>query len=216
MKNDNLCFCCSLRIGAIIIGVICLIVGVISASLAAFGLSGEKNLDFATHSIFNITDIDVKTSIEEDKDGKASEEYKDGKGIVAPAIFDMEIMQPRKIEKGIDDELDNWYQGLRTEVTKNEVTAYLVVQITLGLLEILSASSLLFGVCQLKPSFMVPILILIPVDLAVTWITRLVIAGFNVVIFLSWFPITLLWIYFWVCLLSFWQEQKEEMKPEPV
>ena len=206
MKNDNLCFCCSLRIGAIIIGVICLIVGVISASLAAFGLSGEKNLDFATHSIFNITDIDVKTSIEEDKDGK---------GNVETAIFDMEIMPPRKIEKGIDDELDNWYQGLRTEVTKNEVTAYLVVQITLGLLEILAASSLLFGVCQFKPSFMVPTLILIPVDLAVTWITRLVIAGFNVVIFLSWFPITLLWIYFWVCLFSFWQEQKEEMKPEP-
>ena len=109
MKNDNLCFCCSLRIGAIIIGVICLIVGVISASLAAFGLSGEKNIDFATHSIFNITDIDVKTSIKEDKDGKASEEDKDWKGYVEPAIFDMEIMQPRKIEKGIDDELDNWY-----------------------------------------------------------------------------------------------------------
>ena len=104
MKNDNLCFCCSLRIGAIIIGVICLIVGVISASLAAFGLSGEKNLDFATHSIFNITDIDVKTSIEEDKDGKASEEYKDGKGNdETDEIFDMEIMPPRKIEKDIHD-----------------------------------------------------------------------------------------------------------------
>ena len=168
----------SLRTGAISLGVIILILGIFSVSLAAYGLSEEENLDAATLIMFDITDTDVKTA---------------GKSKVMP-----------------------WFQGIRAEVTKNQVSAYLVVQLILGILGILTALSLLFGIFQFKPTLLVPILIIIPVDFAVLWVTLLAIAGVNIFIIVTMVAMTLLWTYHWVCLFSFWHQQKEHVKPEIV
>ena len=152
-------------------------------------------MDAATNIIFNITDIEVKTDDEKDEDAKNGD------------------------EKDIEAKEDNWFRELRAEVTKNQVTAYLVVKLIVGILEILSASSLLLGVFHFhnKQSLVVPILIVLPVSLTVTWITLLAIAGVNVVIIvLILVPMTLIWPYFWVCLFSFWQEQRENVKHEPI
>ena len=111
--------CCgrfSLRTGSILIGASVLTAGVISASIACFGLSGEEYRDFATLRMFNVTDIDVEPLIEEDEDSKET-------------------------NAGL-----KWYNGFRTEVTEKQVTIYLVVQLILGLLDILSASSFLLGI----------------------------------------------------------------------
>ena len=186
IKVENVC--CgrySLRTRSIIIGAIILFAGVVGASMATLGLSGEEYRDFATFRMFNVTDIDVESSTEEDEDSKET-------------------------NAGI-----KWINGLRTEVTKNQVTIFLVVQLILGLLDILAASILLLGICQFKPIFVIPILIHIPVGSAVVWITHLTVAGFNVWFF-SALALTILRAYYGVCLFSFWLEQKEDMKPEPV
>ena len=182
IKIDKCCCCCSVRTGSIILGVLILIGGVFYASTAVFGLSGEENMDAATFEIFNITDIDVQT------DG--TEEDGDDKEIVG-------------LQKLLDD--------MKTDVTKNQVIAYLVVQLIVGLLDIFSVSILFLGISQSKPGLVIPILITIPVTFAVNIITELAIVGFTWYIFPN-LLMTLLWVYFWVCLFSFWQEQKEEMK----
>ena len=94
------------------------------------------------------------------------------------------------------------------EPTKDQVTAYLVVRLISGILEILSASSLIILICKFKPSLMIPTLILIPVALVVMWITLLAIAGFHAWVDLTVLALqTLLGAYFWVCILSFWKQQ---------
>ena len=195
IKIGKCCCCCTLRNGAIAIGVIVFIVGIYASSSAAFGLSEEENMDVTTNIIFNITDIEVETDNEKDEDAKNGD------------------------EKDIGAKEDNWFRELRAEVTKNQATAYLVVKLIVGILEILSASSLLLGDFHFhnKQSLVVPILIVLPVILTVTWITLLAIAGFNVVIIVFILvPIALILPYFWVSLFSFWQQQRENVKQEPV
>ena len=185
LVEDVCCGRFSLRTGSILIGASILIAGLVSACIATFGLSGEEYRDFATLRMFTVTDIGGESLIEEDEDSKET-------------------------NAGL-----KWYNGFRTEVTKKQVTVYMVVQLILGLLDILSVSILFFGICESKPSFVVPILIYIPMGSVVIWITRLNIAGFHV-----WFFSTLTQTIFraldWVCLFSFWLEQKKDMKPEPV
>ena len=99
---------------------------------------------------------------------------------------------------------------------KNQVIAYLVVQLIMGILNMMSAY-LLFAICHFdaKPSLVVPILIVIPVDLAVSIITLVAISGVTLLL-LPLAPRAVLWAYFCVCLFSFWQEQRAVMKAEPV
>ena len=91
---------------------------------------------------------------------------------------------------------------------REKIIAILVIIMTLGILEILAASSLLFGAGNVKPNFLVPMMILFPVDLAL-WIS------INILNF-TWFGIvflvilSLLYGYFWVCIFYYWKQMKEE------
>ena len=113
-----------------------------------------------------------------------------------------------------------WFKDAKAKVTKDEATALLVVDFIFGVLEIIAASSLLFGVCNINnqqhPSFVLPILILIPVDQAVRYFCFMVIVGFNTLIFIIMVIPTLLVVYFWVCLFSYWKEMNEEVKSNQV
>ena len=93
---------------------------------------------------------------------------------------------------------------------RTDLTAFFVVFMTLGILEILAASSLLLGAVYYKPNFLVPMLILLPVELAF-WISSICLSY-------RWFGIefvflvilSLLYGYFWVCIFSYWKQIKEE------
>ena len=54
-----------------------------------------------------------------------------------------------------------WFKDAKAKVTKDEATALLVIDFIFGLLEIIAASSLLYGVCNINiqqhPSFVLPI-----------------------------------------------------------
>ena len=91
---------------------------------------------------------------------------------------------------------------------RTDLTAFFVVFMTLGILEILAASSLLLGAVYNKPNFLVPMLILFPVELAL-WISIIGIYHIYIgIIFLV--ILSLLYVYFWVCIFSYWKQIKEE------
>ena len=82
------------------------------------------------------------------------------------------------------------------------------------ILWILAASSLLFAAYRNKATLVIPILFLIPVELTITWIPTLVNIGlmaddikYDIVALVI---ISLLYLYFWICLFSFWQQLKEQ------
>jgi hypothetical protein len=204
IQAGKCCCCCSLKTGAIIIGVIFLIFGLFRASSASVGLSGDDFMEDATW-FFVITDLDDNA---DDRvvinDGEGKVVIDDGEGKVI-------IIGPKWFTDAI-----TWIKDARAKVTKDEATALLVVDFIFGILEIIAASSLLFGVSNINASFVLPILFLIPVDQAVRYISFLVIVGFNPLIFISMVIPSLLVIYFWVCLFSYWKEMKEEVKSNPV
>ena len=92
-------------------------------------------------------------------------------------ITDLDVyMDDKGGPKWFTDAIE-WFKDAKAKVTKDEATALLVVDFIFGIFEIIAASSLLFGVCNLNPSFVLPILILIPVDQAVRYICLIVIVG---------------------------------------
>ena len=208
IQAGKCCCCCSLKTGSIIIGVIILILGLFRASSASAGLAGDEFLEDAT-GFYVITDLDVDIDgddrvVVNDVDNKADGEDKvvleDGEGKVI-------INGPKWFTDTI-----KWFKDAKAKVTKDEATALLVIDFIFGILEIIAASSLLFGVCNINASFVLPILILIPVDQAVRYICLMVIVGFNTLIFISMVIPFLLVVYFWVCLFFYWKEMKEEEK----
>ena len=208
IQGGKCCCCCSLKIGSIIIGVIILIFGLFRASSASVGLSGDEFLEDAT-GFFVITDLDVDMDHTEGMvvidDGDDNLVIKDGEGKVvivnAPEWFKAAIKR---------------FKDAKAKVTKDEATALLVVDFIFGILEIIAASSLLFGVCNINASFVLPILLLIPVDQTVRYICFMAIGGFNIFFFIILVIPSLLAVYFWVCLFFYWKEMKEEVKPNSV
>ena len=202
-QADKCCCCFSLKTGSIIIGVILLIFGLFRASSASVGLSGDEFLEDATGFLV-ITDLDVDDEegmVISNDDGDNKVVFKDGEG------NEVTVIGPEWVTDTI-----KWFTDAKAEVTKDEATAILVVDFIFGILEMIAASILLFGVCNLNPSCVLPILILIPVNQAVRYITFMAIVGFNTLIFISLVVPTLLLVFFWVCLFSYWKDMKEEVK----
>ena len=93
--------------------------------------------------------------------------------------------------------------------TVMQLFAFFMVIMIIGILELLAASSLLFGVCNIKPHFIVPMLILFPVDIAL-WIISISILcyrWFGIVFLVILIPI---YVYFWVSIFSYWRQMKEK------
>ena len=87
------------------------------------------------------------------------------------------------------------------------MTPLFVVIMIIGILEILAASSLLLGTVYNKPNFLVPMLILFPVELAL-WISIIGIYCIYIgIVFLV--ILSLLYVYFWICIFSYWKQMKE-------
>ena len=71
-------------------------------------------------------------------------------------------------------------------------------------LEVLAASVLIFGDVNYEPVFMIPILILIPVDLLIAWIWLFVSFSWVMLIFLAF--VSVFFVYAWVCIFCFWKQ----------
>ena len=164
IQAGKCCCCCSLKTGSIIIGVIFLIFGLFRASSASVGLSGDEFLEDAT-GFFVIIDLDLDIDDNEGMvvtdDGDNNVVIKDGEGHVVIV----------NAPKWLKDTL-KWLEDAKANVTKDEAIALLVVDFIFGIMEIIAASSLLFGVCNINASFVLPILILIPVDQTVSTTKR--------------------------------------------
>ena len=170
LKVDKCC-CCSLKIGAIILGVIILIFGFITAATNSWGFTGDQQMLTAL---------------------------------------------------GIGMNINNDY--VQIEYYRTNAMAALVVGFIKGIIDILAASSLLFGACNSKPGFLLPILILTPVNLAGNWIFSIVLlvsTSFIGIAIISMFIVFLFLVslfrgYTWVCVFSFWKQMKEDSRNSPV
>ena len=143
IKVDQFCCGCSLKTGAIIVGVVYLIMGILYAFMGFVGFSGNIGIgggqvviidSFGSHDVYDL--------------------------------------------------------GLASFI--------------MGIVDILIASSLLYGAMKKSPTFLLPFLILIPFDLAVCWICLLAFGWFDISIILSLVIKTFISGYFWVCIFSFW------------
>ena len=144
------CCCCSLRCGAIFVGVVLILVGILDG--ASSGLMGWNN---DTENYF------IKIN-----------------------------------------NLDDFY------VFDSRIPSLL--QLLLGILQLLIGISLLVGVFKNKPEFMIPILIMIRGIVAGKWITLLIIrTGLGKIISIA--IMSLLYGYIWVCLYSHLKEIKGEL-----
>eukprot|EP00091_Calanus_sinicus_P000629 TRINITY_DN10552_c0_g1_i1.p1 TRINITY_DN10552_c0_g1~~TRINITY_DN10552_c0_g1_i1.p1 ORF type:complete len:139 (-),score=47.19 TRINITY_DN10552_c0_g1_i1:29-445(-) len=76
----------------------------------------------------------------------------------------------------------------------------------LGILEILTSSSLLVGASKREPIFVLPILVWIPVDLVISVILMVWMTGWMSVILAIIFPV---YGYIWLCQFSFWKQMKD-------
>ena len=152
IQVTKFCCCCSLRCGAIFVGVVLILVGILDGASASGGLMGwNKQTENYFIKINNLDDFN----------------YID---LIIPSLL----------------------------------------QLLLGVLQLLIGISLLVGVFKNKPEFMLPILIMIPVIVAVKWITLLIIrTGLGKI--LSMAIMSLLYGYIWVCLYSYWKEIKGEL-----
>ena len=175
MIVDKFC-CCSLKTGAITLGVILLVFGVINALWNCVGFTGDQEMMTA-----------LWLNIDINNDGEA------------------------------DD-------GLDFLIDRNTAMATLVISFIFSILQILAASSLLFGASKNKPDFILPVLILIIADLvggwaysililkAVGWIFSILFIVFVIAMVIN----TVILGYFWVCIFSFWKQLKEEAGPGKV
>ena len=76
-----------------------------------------------------------------------------------------------------------------------------------GILDILAAISLLYGTMKKNPSFLIPYLVIIPLELAVDWII-LVLTASLLYALTTMVILTLIYGYFWICVFSFWNMLK--------
>ena len=178
LKVNKFFGCCSLKTGATILGIVILLWGLMLAILGCFGLMFTTDTQLPDP----VMKLLVVTS--------------DGLGLdIDDSDNDFVTAQtpgPIKIEAG----------------ERRRIAPFFVVIMTIGILEILAASSLLLGAVYNKPNFLVPMLILFPVELAL-WISIIGIYHIYIgIIFLV--ILSLLYVYFWVCIFSYWKQIKEE------
>ena len=80
-----------------------------------------------------------------------------------------------------------------------------------GLLEILVASSLMYGAMRRNSNFLVPYLVVIPLEVVIGWI----ILGLQLYPADLLYPLliliimTIIYLYFWICIFSFWNLLKK-------
>ena len=88
------------------------------------------------------------------------------------------------------------------------------ITIIIAILRILAASSLIFGAWKNKSEFVLPALVMMPFGQAWDWIRIFATAIWLYVVSLEAYliqtPISLLFVYFWVCIFFFWNQMKEE------
>merc|ERR1712142_925839 len=107
MRKDKFCCCCSLKIGAIIIGLIVLINGIGLVSFCGFGLSGDENMKTAGKlSFINITDLQTWSEAD------------------------------IKEEDVKNDWLDSMNDLLIFDTTKDYMTAIFIISLTMGILQV--------------------------------------------------------------------------------
>ena len=159
VQLNKFCCCCSLKCGAVFIGVVLIIFGIFEAAQSIYAFTGGNLM------------YDLRLN-KEDAEGTPTKE-------------------------------------------ETIPMAYQVVNFISNIVCILAASSLLFASFKSKASFVIPILILIPVNTTIAWIItffsigsmaddiKYVTIGFLVITFLF-------NLYFWICLFSFWKQLKEQ------
>ena len=75
------------------------------------------------------------------------------------------------------------------------------------IMQILAASSCIYGVVEGKPDFMIPILVLIPVGLVMIFI--FFVNWFNLSSCIMFIIVILLSTYAWVCFYTYWQQLRK-------
>ena len=154
IQVDKFCCCCSLKSGAVVVGVFMIIVSLIIAAESIYGLTGGD--------IVADLDLDIHNFV---------------------------------------------------AVKPDETSA--IFNLIACILNILAASSLLFGTFKSKPEFVFHILIIIPMSLTIQWIAFIVLISIGnsdiIIIVIPRLLIeTLLLVYFWICIFSFRKKLKEE------
>jgi hypothetical protein len=184
IEAEKICFCISLKMGSIIIGLVILSYGCITASIDAWGFTGDEQMIEAIGSLFldNVLDKEIN------------------------------LGNPGLIIDTLETNLTNGYEGiykLEIKVGRRSVTSALLVSFIFGILEMFAASSLIFGAYKSKKVFVLPILILLPVDLLAKWISKIFLwnNGFGIIHEVI---MTIFVGYMWVCVHSFWLQLKEE------
>ena len=188
VKVDKFCGCCPLKTGAFILGIGILIWGFILGCFGSVGLMCVTLIIDIQLPLWNQVvsglgqKIDFDKNFDNDFDNDFNNDFNKN--------FDKDFTI--KIDAG----------------ERKKIIAFFVIIMTLGIIDILAASSLLFGAGNIKPNFLVPTMILFPVDLAL-WISI-------IILWFTWFGIvflvilSLLYVYFWVCIFSYWKQIKEE------
>ena len=183
LKLDKFFGCCPMKTGASVLGIVIIIWGFM---LAVFGCVGLMYVTLKRDTqLALLPDPGLKPLFS---------------GIGLDIDFD------KNLENGFDNNLDN---DVDNDLKRKKMTAFFAVILTLGILEILAASSLLLGAVYNKPHFIVPMLILFPVDIAL-WIISISILcyrWFGIVFLVILIPI---YVYFWVSIFSYWRQMKEK------
>ena len=79
--------------------------------------------------------------------------------------------------------------------------------VTMITMEILAAMSCYYGVVEMKPDFMIPIIVLIPVALVMEFIFLVIwFIWYSCLIF---FSKVLIYTYVWVCFYTYWQQLRK-------
>ena len=168
IQVDKFCGCWfSLKTGAIMVGIILIILGFGCLCVDFWGLIGDGQMKARFYLNFGIKDVVL---------------VNDG---------------------GNDLKFDN-------KVDRKMAIASTVVSLVFCILLILASSSLLYGVFHNKPKFIVPIVIFLPLNLVQEWIWMYY--YFMATSMIKNIIMSLLYLYVWNCVLSFWKEIKEEPK----
>ena len=174
--------CCflSLKIGTIIIGVVILLYGIINFGIDAWGFTGDKEKLAALGPFFQ--DMDRNSFGNPGLNIEVLEHDTDGfEGIY-------------KLKIGVDME---------------SVTSALMISLIFSILLVIAAPILIFGAYKNKHEFVLPILIILPVNVLANCVSNTFFWNNGSAIILEVF-LTIICVYMWVCIHDFWKQLREE------